>query len=29
MFAVTPDLGEAVLAAPKLSVTFTEQTAPE
>ena len=29
VFAVTHDLGEAVLAAPKLTVTFTEQTAPE
>jgi hypothetical protein len=29
VFAVTPNLGEAVLAAPKLSVNFTEQTAPE
>ncbi len=29
LFAVTPDLSAAVLAAPKLSVNFTEQTAPE
>jgi len=29
VFAVTPDLGAALLAAPKLSVNFTEQTAPE
>jgi len=29
VFAVTHDLGEAVLAAPKLTVNFTEQTAPE
>jgi hypothetical protein len=29
LFAVTPGLGAAVLAAPELSVNFTEQTAPE
>lgn len=29
LFAVTPNLSVAVLAAPKLSVNFTEQTAPE
>lgn len=29
LFAVTPNLSGAVLAAPKLSVNFTEQTAPE
>ena len=29
LFAVTPNLSTAVLAAPKLSVNFTEQTAPE
>ena len=29
LFAVTPDLSAAVLAAPKLSVNFTEQTAPK
>jgi hypothetical protein len=29
LFVVTPNLSAAVLAAPKLSVNFTEQTAPE
>ncbi len=29
LFAVTPNLSAAVLAAPRLSVNFTEQTAPE
>ena len=29
LFVVSPNLGEALLSAPKVSVNFTEQTAPE